>query len=345
MSLQLSIQTSFDILSGVGSGQFLLPCTGVQAADSGFQVYVYAPRNLVRKQVCFRSLFMCEIEVQYIGDSRQSVRIIHYQLFLFRLRMTFHFPILKNEFTSPWNSVAIITTMSFGKIDFAEFAPKRECFAIKTARDLLSIIIIDNNYQVGYAFVRHLYMCSQPTWQYCAEVVLIVIMIHFSFFCWMPSYWLSLICKTHIWLLGDGRYGLVADNQGMELRSVTPSIAADVWWKAGRGGWGRGVISGLAPHVASPVYIANMLKSLKASPCMTTVNWHSRVTQTPSHRYQKRQLPTEKYVEFACGDYPPDSATAFHAEASPEFGRGRGTNHQGSRGYARAWTQFEGNGA
>ena len=105
VSLQHSVQTSFDILSGVGSGQFgpiaifftasftiqrslflwqFMFSPPVQAADSGFQVYVYAPRNLVCKQVCFRSLFKREIEVQYIGDSLQSVRIIHYQLFLFK---------------------------------------------------------------------------------------------------------------------------------------------------------------------------------------------------------------------------------------------------------------------
>ena len=49
--------------------------------------------------------------------------------------------------------------MSFGKIDFA---PKRECVAIKKARDLLSIImviiVVNYCYQilVDNAFVRHL---------------------------------------------------------------------------------------------------------------------------------------------------------------------------------------------
>ena len=64
--------------------------------------------------------------------------------------------------------------------------------AIKTARDLLSIMIIIVNYCyqiVGNAFVRHLYilLCvSNQNWTIllCAEVVIIIliIMIHFSFF-------------------------------------------------------------------------------------------------------------------------------------------------------------------
>ena len=52
-------------------------------------------------------------------------------------------------------------------------------------------------------------------------------------------------------------------------------------------------------EVALPIYIANILKSIKANPSMLRQTWHSRVTQMHFRRFPRLQHPTmQYYAEF-----------------------------------------------
>ena len=83
---------------------------------------------------------------------------------------------------------------------------------------------------------------------------------------WFAAWWCGPVKGR--WLLGNGGYGLVANNQGMESswRWDRNAISGgrQVRMNESGGGGGRGERQARGRQVSLPIYVANMLKSLKA---------------------------------------------------------------------------------
>ena len=110
---------------------------------------------------------------------------------------------------------------------------------------------------------------------------------------WFSQWWCGSIKGR--WLLANGGYGLVANNQGMESswRWERNSISGGRQVRVFRSDHKR-ILNVPAPQVALPIYIANMLKSLKAKSMEddAQLGIMGHPNARPSRRYLKPQHPT-----------------------------------------------------